>query len=104
MSYRLFGAVAALVVGVVLAVGAAEAKAETVKGTVSVAKDDAGKVTGVTLKAGDVTYTLAGDKVKDLEGLDKKVVEVTGKVEEKEGKKVLTVESFKEVKDAPATK
>jgi len=104
MSYRGFGVVAAMIVGVVLVVSAAEAKADTVKGTVSVAKDDAGKVTSVTLKAGDVTYTLAGDKVKEMEGLDKKVVEVTGKVEEKEGKKTLTVESFKEVKDAPATK
>jgi hypothetical protein len=86
------------VVGLVLAVGAysEEVKSETVKGTVTVVKAEDGKVT-VTLKAGDVVYGVAGDKAKDLEGMDKKEVEVTGKVAEKDGKKVMTVESVKEV-------
>lgn len=101
MLHRLMIALSALVVGVVLAVGAycAEGKSETVKGTVSVVKAEDGKVT-VTVKAGDVVYGVAGDKAKDLEGMDKKEVEVTGTVAEKDGKKVITVESVKAVEAA----
>jgi hypothetical protein len=99
---KLVAAVAVLGFALVLAGGAMaaeEKKSETVKGTVSVVKAD-DKVT-VTLKSGDVVYGVAGDKAKELEGLDKKEVEVTGKVEEKDGKKTITVESVKEVvKDA----
>ena len=98
MSHRLFAVLGALAVSLALVAVAvaAETKSETVKGTVSVVKAEDGKVT-VTLKAGDVVYGVAGDKAKDLEGMDKKEVEVTGKVEEKDGKKVITVETVKAV-------
>ncbi|HOX08687.1 MAG TPA: hypothetical protein PK280_19995 [Planctomycetota bacterium] len=78
------------------ALAADEAKTETVKGVVSVVKAEDGKVT-VTLKAGDVVYSVAGEKAKELEGMDKKSVEVTGTVAEKDGKKTVTVASVKAV-------
>ncbi|HOX08831.1 MAG TPA: hypothetical protein PK280_20725, partial [Planctomycetota bacterium] len=82
-----------------------EKKTETVKGTLSVTKSEDGKKTTYALKVGDVVYTLVGKKdvVKDLAALDKKEVEVTGVVKEKDGKKILMVESFKEAPAAPKT-
>jgi hypothetical protein len=85
-------------------------KSPSFKGTVKVVKGDDGKVTSVTLvvkkKDEETTYTLTGDKTKDLEALDGKVVYVTGAVTEKDGKKSIAVESFKEVpaKKTDATK
>ena len=95
MLRKVSGVVAALVVALALSVGAyAGDKAETVKGKVSVVKAEDGAAT-VTVKAGDVVYTVAGDKAKDVEGMDGKDVEVTGKVEDKDGKKTIVVESVK---------
>jgi hypothetical protein len=83
------------------ALAAEETKAETFKGMVKVVKADDGKVTSVTLtvrvKKEETVYTLAGDKVKEMEALDKKYATVTGQVTEKDGVKTLTVESFKEI-------
>jgi len=105
MSHRLFAVLGALAVSLALVAVAvaAETKSETLKGTVSVVKAEDGKQVTVTLKAGDVVYGIKGEKAKDLEGMDKKEVEVTGKVHEADGKKFITVESVKEVVP-PATK
>lgn len=78
------------------AVSLADDKA-TVQGKVSVAKDDDGKVT-VTLTAGDVKYTVVGEKAKDVEKMDGKTVKVVGVVKEEGGNKTIVVESAEEVK------
>ena len=68
----------------------------TVTGVVSVTKGDDGAVTAVTVKAGDVTYTVTLDaKGKELAALAGKKAEVKGTVAEK----AITVTSFKEIKE-----
>jgi DNA/RNA endonuclease YhcR with UshA esterase domain len=85
-----------VVLGLVVATSSyADAAKETVKGTVSVVKAEDGKVT-VTVKAGEVSYSVAGEKAKALEGMNGKAVEVTGTVADVDGKKTITVEEVKE--------
>jgi Rieske Fe-S protein len=85
-----------LVVAFVLVVSPAMAADVTVKGTVSVVKDDAGKITAVkiTTKDGDkeVVYSVTlNPEGKKLAHQDGKEVEVKGTVHEKEGAKTLTI-------------
>ncbi|MGD0785363.1 MAG: hypothetical protein ABR969_06085 [Sedimentisphaerales bacterium] len=77
------------------------AKEETVKGKVGVVKDKEGKVTEVTLTAGDVKYMVTLDaEAKKLEALDGKEVKATGTVLAKGIVKWITVTKFEEVKAA----
>jgi hypothetical protein len=72
-------------------------EAVIVVGTVAVAKDTKGEVTGVTLKGDDGTeYQVAlNTEGKALVKEDGKKVEATGTISEKNGKKMLHVKSFK---------
>jgi hypothetical protein len=103
------GLALALAGGTSAAEGETKAKTPYFRGTVKVVKAEDGKVTvtlTVTAKDKDaVVYNLAGDKVKDLEGMDGKVVVVIGQVEEKDGAKTITVESFHAAREhkKPAT-
>ena len=87
----------------------AEKKAEkavvetvTVVGTVVVAKDTKGEVTGVTLKADDGAeyQVMLNAEGKALEKDNGKKVEATGTVADKAGKKVLHVKSAKAMAEA----
>jgi len=85
-----------LVVALVFVVSPAMAADITVKGTVSVVKDDAGKITAVkiTAKEGEkeVVYTVTlNAEGKKLAHQDGKAVEVKGTVTEKEGATTLTI-------------
>jgi len=75
----------------------------TVVGTVQKTVDADGKLTAVQVAAEKAPYDVVlddnGTKLAELAG---KKAQVKGSVEEKDGKKILTVASFKEVAAAPA--
>jgi uncharacterized protein YxeA len=84
---------------------AVAAKEETVKGKVGVVKDKDGKVTEITLTAGDVKYMVTiNEEGKKLEALAGKEVKATGTVLAKGDVKWLTVTKFEEVKAAAPKK
>ncbi len=90
--------VAALVVTLCKS-GLAEAKKVTLKGEVSVTRDDDDNIIEATLTADGTDYCITLDKngKKLAAEMDGKMVEVTGTVTEKDGEKWLTVESYKEL-------
>lgn len=93
-----FVVVAALVV-TLCETGFAEPKKVTLKGEVSVTRDDDKNIIEATLTADGNDYCITLDeKGKKLAAeMDGKQVEVTGTVTEKDDEKWLTVESYKEV-------
>jgi hypothetical protein len=78
---------------------AAEAEAVKLTGTISVTKDDDGKVTGAKLTVGeDAVYNVTMDEVgKKVAEMDGAKVEVTGTVAAKEEAKWVTVKTVKKV-------
>jgi ribosomal protein S17 len=76
----------------------AAADEKTVVGTVSSVKDDKGEVKTISLKVDDATtyaVTVDDNGKKLAKELDGKKASVTGEVAEKDGKKTITVKSFK---------
>jgi hypothetical protein len=101
MKRVLLSGIAALV-AVCFAVVAADAKADAAKPVVGMVKvDKEAKTITLTAKEGeaDVVYTVVDTKDGAVAKLDGKKAEVAGKVEDKDGKKTITAESAKEVKE-----
>lgn len=82
----------------------AQPKKVTLKGVVSVTRDDDDNIIEATLTVDGTDYCIKLDeKGKKLAAeMDGKQVEVTGTVTEKDDEKLLTVESYKEVPEDPA--
>ncbi|MBN1515780.1 hypothetical protein JXA32_04345 [Candidatus Sumerlaeota bacterium] len=101
-TYKFYAGSLALIAIVMLMASATISRAQddaepttvTLTGVISVAMDEEGAVTGVTLKTDTETYSVVqDDEGKKLAELDGKKVEAKGTVEEKN----LTVVSFTEV-------
>ncbi len=76
-------------------VTAEEAAVVDVTGIVTIAKDDAGAVTGITMKSATEVVTVKVDDIsKKMIEVDAQNVKATGTVETKDGKKTLTVQKF----------
>jgi hypothetical protein len=82
-------------------------KIQTIKGTVSVTKDEAGKITAIKI-TGNKKEEHVYEVVLDAKGLELgeklagKIVRAAGTVETKDGVNWLTVEKYTEPKDKPA--
>ena len=94
--------VALSVLALVLLVGsyALAADKTTVKGKVSVTKNDEGAVTAIKVTAGEVVYNVTlDDNGKKVAEMDKKTVEIVGVVTTKEEVKWIAVETCKAVEE-----
>lgn len=70
----------------------------TVKGTLSVTKDDGGNCTVVIKDEHGAKYVLVpGEKRQELEKLNQKAVEITGALSSKENTRTLTVQEYRQV-------
>ena len=77
---------------------AKKATIQTIEGTVTeLSRDEKGNVNSVSIKTGEEAYEVlkGGKKVGELFGLVGKTVEVTGKIQEKKGKKTIKMASYK---------
>jgi len=98
---HVMGIAAAL--AILFAVAQAAEDAQTITGTVKVVKEgDAVKEITLTLPAKEgaeaEVYKVVDTKEGDVAKLDGKQAKVTGKVEEKDGQKIITAEKVEEVK------
>ncbi|MFZ2052698.1 MAG: TonB-dependent receptor [Candidatus Aminicenantales bacterium] len=76
----------------------------TVKGTVVIQKDDAGKVTIVLITKQDRRYVLLPEEIYALlEKFNEKPIEVTGTLATRDGNETLTVISYREVRPKDAS-
>jgi hypothetical protein len=75
----------------------------TLNGLVTATKDDAGKIKGATLKVGEIEYNVTMDDngMKLATTQDGKVVEVSGIVTEKDGKKWVEIKKLPVTEEKP---